>query len=558
MVPICSIIGHVDVGKTKLLDLMRSSETEEASGITQQIGATLYNSAKLKELAGPLEKFVQVDGILMIDTPGHECFTATRYVGMMVSDIVIILLDVFKGLQTETKRCLDYLKKNNKTIIFAVNKIDRLYGWKKGKEFRFGAVRKMLKKQDKNALDQLDTKLNDIKIQLAIEEINAELYYKNTDADIFCHIVPISAATGEGVRDLIALISKVHSKQNNAKLNDMYGYILDEREDDKHGKYYICVHKTGTLNKGDKIMVGSNEYTIKRLLVIHDQQEIKDTHKLMFTNTINEPCGFGLIIREHTLLEPGAVYSNTSTDVSVYETDDLTPYMKDTGLTVVTPSRILMDAFVKSISNNVNINLSHVGKLDKPTIIKTSKWIDNADDEFGKFYNMRHNTILWFNPSNIKEDVDKFTKQFAKDNKVTIISGNTIYGLMDKYNKYIKLLDDQMAERYPTVFSNVTLRIIPKFIFLKKTPLMFGVTVERGRLKIGDNMRCNNRDLGKVIGLKLDGKDVTSADINTDVCVRLSNPDGYVYEQDFNSDDTLTNIVSSSDMDIRYKYSLKL
>jgi translation initiation factor IF-2 len=264
-----------------------------------------------------------------------------------------------------------------------------------------------------------------------------------------------------------------------------------------------------------------------------------------------------MIIEENTLLEPGSIYSNNSTHVSVYETDDLTSYMRDIGLTVVAPSRILMDAFVKSVvSGGVDINLVHVGKLDKSTIIKTSKWTDQADDVFGKLYYVRYNTVLWFNPSNIKEDIDKFIKQYAQDNKVTILLGNTIYDVMDKYKKYIELLDIQMTEKYPTVFENVQLQIIPKFIFLKKTPLMFGVTVKKGRLTLGSEIKTGNMCLGKVIGLKLDKKDVTIAETGTDVCVKLSNPDGYVYEQDFNCDNVLINLVSDSDLNLRRKYNI--
>lgn len=555
-VPICCIIGHVDVGKTKLLDLMRSSSTEEASGITQQIGATLYNPEKLKKLAGPLEQHVNVDGLLMIDTPGHECFTAMRYVGMMVSDIVVILVDVNKGLQAETIRCLDYLKKNDKTIVFAVNKIDKLYGWKKGNVNKFSPIKKMLKKQDKNAIDQLDNKLNEIKVQLAIQELNAELYYKNKDPKTFMHIVPISAETGEGLPDLISLISKIHK---NNKPTDMYGYILDEREDSKHGKYYICIHKHGILRKGETIKLEGKDHVVKRILMTPDQKEIKDSHKFKFADELCEPCGFGLVLENSSTLEPGTVYSNDVTDIKVYETDDLTPYMSDCGLTLVAPSRILMDALVKSFDKEkVKIALTHVGKLDKSTLIKSGKWLDVPKDEFGKQYYIRHNTVVWFDPSNISEKIDQTIGKYANEMKVNILTANTIYKLINKYNEFKKKLDDNMSEKYPTVFNDVSLNIIPKYIFLKKSPLLFGVKVTKGKLRKGDHLMANDKSLGNVVSIVKDKNDIDFADIGEEVCIKIDNPSKFELDRDFTNDDPITNVVSDSDILLRKTYELSI
>ena len=556
-VPICSIIGHVDVGKTKLLDLMRSSSTEEASGITQQIGATLYNSDRLKNLSGILGQHINVDGLLMIDTPGHECFTAIRYVGMMVSDIVIILVDVNKGLQTETIRCLDYLKKNNKTIIFVVNKIDRLYGWYKDDKLKFSPIKKMLKKQEKGALDYLDTKLNEIKVQLAMQELNAELYYKNSDPKTFMHIVPISAETGEGVPDLVALISKVHKTENDT--TNMYGYILDEREDSKHGKYYVCIHRYGTIKRKDTIKLNGGNYTVKRLLMTPDQKEIKDSHRFQFTEELNEPCGFGLIVEENSSFEPGTVYSNNSTDVKVYETDDLRPYMSDCGLTVVAPSRILMDALVKTFDKEkVKMALIHVGKLDKPTLIKSGKWLDVPKDDFGKQYYVRHNTVLWFDPSNLTEKIDSVINKYATENKVNIIVANTIYKLITKYTEFITLLNSNMTEKYPGVFNDVSLSIIPKYIFLRKSPLLFGVKIDKGILHKGDNLIANGKALGQVVGIQRDKDDVGIANSGEEVCIKLNNPDKLEFDVDFTVDHNITNIVNDADMFTRSTYDISL
>jgi translation initiation factor 5B len=565
-VPICSIIGHVDVGKTKLLDLMRASSTEEASGITQQIGATLYSREKLEELSGNLKKYIDCDGMLMIDTPGHECFTAIRYVGMMVSDIVIILIDVHKGIEAETKRCLEYLSKNNKKIIFAVNKIDRLYGWKKDDTLRFSAVKKLIKKQEKNTLDHLDKQINMIKCQLAECEVNAELYYKNTDSKIFSNIVPISAMTGEGLPDLIALISKMYKGK---MLDDStYGFVLDDREDSKYGKYHVCVHKNGTISKGDKLMSTDSELTVKKILVTKkDEKEIKDSHKFKIVDSLSTPCGCGLVFEEDTHLEPGSVYSTNKTDLKAYETDDLDPYVSEIGLTVVAPSRILMDALVKSLDKeNIKMSLMKVGKIDKLTIIMSGKWVDNSHDAFGKLYNVRYNTILHFDPSNLEEKSDSINIQYAKDCKVKIIVGNTIYKLIDKYNKYIKELNGRLMPKYPDVFNDVSLKIIPKYVFMKRSPLLFGVTITKGKIMLGTTIKVkeeisedgatHDKLLGKIVSIRLNDKDVKEADAGNDVCIKIDNPHKFEYDNHFGPESELVNVVGESDMSIRYTYNI--
>jgi translation initiation factor 5B len=110
--PCCAVLGHVDVGKTKLLDYMRHTSTEEASGITQQIGTTLYNKDRLEKLIGPnLKTKFNIDSLLMIDTPGHECFDTIRNVAIMITDVVILIIDMIKGIEKQTIHVISLLKK---------------------------------------------------------------------------------------------------------------------------------------------------------------------------------------------------------------------------------------------------------------------------------------------------------------------------------------------------------------------------------------------------------------------------------------------------------------
>lgn len=554
-IPVCSIIGHVDVGKTKLLDRMRTGTTEEACGITQQIGATVYSHERLQQLAGSLQKHINIDSLLMIDTPGHECFTAIRYVAMMAADIVIIILDCHKGLEAESKRCLEYLKKSKKNIIFVVNKIDRIYGWKKKTGYTNETIKNMLKNQSTDAIQTLETHLNKIKVDLAVCEINSELYYKNQNPKVYNHIVPISAETGDGLPDLIALISQFF-KPPKIKEN-LLGIILDQREDSKYGKYYICLHRKGTVKIGEEIHISGEIHRIKRLLHIQDDKEIKDSHRFTFVDQIRETCGFGLILDQPSSFEPGELYSTSGTNMRLYEVENLDDYIKNIGVTIVAPSRILMDALVKSIAKeNIPISLLQVGKLDKPTIIKTSKWREKASDEFGKQYYQRYSIILYFNPSNIDESGDSKISKLLSENGVTVIIGNTIYSLIEKYNQFYRSFVNTMTQKYPNVFNSLKMNILPNFIFCKKNPLLFGVKITHGKISIGTKLICNKKIIGVVESIKLDNQDITNAVQGQEVCVKINNPSRFEYDTDFTADHVIENFRTFEDEDIIEKYNM--
>ena len=161
-----AVLGHVDSGKTSLLDQIRGTGVQgrEAGGITQHIGASFLPTETIKETCGPLykkleESETQVPGILVIDTPGHEVFTNLRARGGSAADIAILVVDVNRGFQPQTNESLKILQNRKVPFVVALNKCDQISGWRKS-ETKF--ISQAIKEQDHSIQTDLDQKLYDV------------------------------------------------------------------------------------------------------------------------------------------------------------------------------------------------------------------------------------------------------------------------------------------------------------------------------------------------------------------------------------------------------------
>jgi translation initiation factor IF-2 len=219
--PVVTIMGHVDHGKTSLLDAIRNTKVAagESGGITQHIGA--YQ--------------VEVNGqpVSFIDTPGHAAFTAMRARGAQVTDIAVIVVAADDGVMPQTKEAIDHARAANVSIIIALNKMDR---------------------------DNINP--DRVKQQLAEQNVLIEEY----GGDIPC--VPVSARTGEGIPALleyIVTVAEVAELKSNPN-RPARGYVLESKLDRARGPVATVLVKSGTLRTGDIVVSGSSYGRIKAML----------------------------------------------------------------------------------------------------------------------------------------------------------------------------------------------------------------------------------------------------------------------------------------------------
>src|SRR4051795_12775050 len=225
--PIVTVMGHVDHGKTSLLDAIRTSKVAagERGGITQHIGASEIDK----------------DGrrVVFLDTPGHEAFTAMRARGARVTDIAVIVVAADDGVMPQTLEAIDHARAAKVPIIVAVNKID---------------------KPDANP-DRVKTELTEAGV--VIEEYGGDT-----------PMVPVSAKTGVGLDDLVDMVLLVADLQElkaNPKRRAV-GTIVEARMDRGRGAVATVLIQTGTLNVGDVIVVGDTFGKVRALEDEHGQR----------------------------------------------------------------------------------------------------------------------------------------------------------------------------------------------------------------------------------------------------------------------------------------------
>ena len=489
--PICCILGHVDTGKTKLLDKIRQTNVQEgeAGGITQQIGATYFPVDAIREKTAVVNKDgsfeFKVPGLLVIDTPGHESFSNLRSRGSSLCNIAILVVDIMHGLEPQTLESMKLLRDRQTPFIVALNKIDRLYGWKTTPNNGF---QDSLSRQNKSVQSEFKTRLEQTKVAFAEQRFNAELFYENKNMRKYVSLVPTSAHTGEGIPDMLKLLISLTQERMTDKLmylSEVECTVLEVKIIEGLGTTIDVILSNGVLKEGDRIVVcgldGAIVTNIRALLTPAPLKELRLKSQYVHNKEAKASLGIKIAANEldNAIAGSRLLVVGPDDDEEALKTEvmaDLRQLASKTtamrGVSVQASTLGSLEAlleFLRTQKPPIPVATISIGPVSKRDVIQAGAMLEKAP-EFA--------IMLCFDVK-----VDKEIQQFADEQGIKIFTANIIYHLFDDFTKHMEGIAAKRKEesKLNAVFPCV---LTPIQVFMKKDPIVIGVDVTDGNLRL--------------------------------------------------------------------------
>ncbi|CAA6666190.1 unnamed protein product [Spirodela intermedia] len=509
--PICCILGHVDTGKTKLLDCIRGTNVQEgeAGGITQQIGATYFPAENIRERTKELKSDakLRVPGLLVIDTPGHESFTNLRSRGSSLCDIAILVVDIMHGLEPQTIESLNLLKSRKTEFIVALNKVDRLYGWKKCTN---APIQVAMRQQSKDVQNEFKMRVNQIITQFMEQGLNTELYYKNKDMGETYNIVPTSAFSGEGVPDLLLVLVFWAQRTMAEKLtfhDELECTVLEVKVIEGLGTTIDVVLVNGALHEGDQIVVCGMQSSVDP----HPMKELRIKGSYLHHKTLKAAQGVKITAQ-------GLEHAIAGTALYVVGPDDDLEDVKDSAM------------------QDMKTVMSRIDKSGEGSAFRLPLW------------------GLWKPCSSSSRPLrltSPLARELADEVGVKIFIADIIYHLFDQFKAYIDAIKEEKKKESAedAVFPSI-LKIMPNCVFNKKDPIILGVDVVEGILKVGTPICIPSQDfidIGRIASIEINHKQVDVAKKGQKVAIKSNRK---MFGRHFEMDDELVSHISRKGIDI--------
>ncbi|MFH1770705.1 MAG: translation initiation factor IF-2 [archaeon] len=525
--PIVSVLGHVDHGKSSILDAIRGTNivSGEAGAITQAIGASIIPLDVVKKKCGKLLEALNmkftIPGLLFIDTPGHAAFTTLRKRGGSLADIAIVVVDINEGFKPQTIEAIEVLKGYKTPFIIAANKVDRIAGYTK----HYDSLLQDVKAQQPNVQGEIDKKLYELVGQLHDRfHLVAERFDRVSSYTEQIAIIPCSATQQIGLQELLMVITGLAQKylEENLKSDvtgNAKGTILEIKEEKGLGKTIDVIIYDGMLSVNDTIVIGSLggavTTKVRALLEPDSLAEMRD--KKSKFKTVRQVCAAtgvkisapeldgvmaGMPLRSCKPNEVEAVKKNLMKEVEkvMIETDD-------TGIIIKADTLGSLEAMINILrGKKIPIRKATIGNITKK---------DYTDAESNYEKDPLLSVILGFN---VVDEVELNNKH------VKILINEVIYRLVQDYEVWQEEAKKaEEAKQLDSLVRPVKMEVLNGCIFRQSNPCIMGVEVMVGTLKAGTPVLSKFRRLSEVKSMQAENVNVAKAEKGKQIAVSIPN-----------------------------------
>ena len=507
--PVVSVLGHVDHGKTKLLDAIRgtSVQAREAGAITQHIGATEVPIDHIYKVCGPLigKKKFDVPGLLFIDTPGHHSFITLRARGGSLADIAVLVIDIREGIMPQTIESIKILRQYKTPFIIALNKVDTIQGWIPETDAPFVLNEKQ---QQDHTIAAFNDRLYSIIGDLSMQGISADRYDRIDDFTRTVALVPISAKEGIGVPDLLLMLIGLAQRFLESQLEKAEGpgrgTILEIKEEKGLGKTLDMILYDGVMKKGDTVALGTRGAPvvtkIKAILKPKPLDEIRDPRdRFDSVKELHAAAGVKISCQNMEGVIAGApirVVKNEK-DPSIKEMTEEASVkieVQDQGITIKADAIGSLEALAfEAKAAGIPIRKYGVGEISRRDIVETAAFTDPMN-----------RVLLAFNANLSKE-----AEAEVNNTGVKVFSNQVVYRLIEEYQEWVdeakraKDADQRMEMAFPAKFM-----ILPNCVFHATKPAIVGVRILAGKVRANLRLiKSDGTDAGKIRSLR-DGEEV--------------------------------------------------
>ncbi|EKF85487.1 translation initiation factor IF-2 [Methanobacterium formicicum] len=516
--PIVSVLGHVDHGKTTLLDFIRGSAIaqKEAGGITQHIGATEIPMEIIENICGrfldKLEIKETIPGLFFIDTPGHEAFTTLRKRGGALADLAILMVDLNEGFKPQTYEALNILKMYKTPFVVAANKMDKIYGWQTHQGESFSQT---YAKQPANVQSALDNQVYELVGILHREGFESERFDRVENFARQISIIPISAKSGEGIAELLTMLLGLAQQYLKEQLQietdaPAKGTILEVKEETGLGTTIDAVIYDGIIRKKDTIVLTTQDDVIttkiRSLLKPNALEEIREAKKrFKKVDEVVAAAGIKIVAPNIDKVMSGSPLRVVRDDLSqvqeeiLHEIDDIKVDTDEMGVIVKADTLGSLEALVNMLQEmEVPIRAADIGDVSRRDVVDAS--IVTQEDDL-------HGVIIAFNVKILPSAAEEI-----RNTDLKIFQANVIYQLTEDYQEWIRTSEERRKkEWFDAIVKPGKIRIIPKLVFRQSKPAIAGIEVLGGSVRKGSGLLdVNGLRVGTVESMQDKGENLPS------------------------------------------------